>query len=100
MTLMKRGLDIAGQNPVLLDSRATVCFMQRDYVHAAEDIDQSIAARPTASGYFRKALIEQKIGHQEAARQAWDRAQALGINVRQLHPLERPMYRRLQEEMQ
>ena len=100
LALMQKAIETTGPNAVLLDSRATVHFMRKDYQHAEEDIAQSISIRPQAASYFRQALIEQKLSNRALAEAAWLKAKDLGLQVQELHPLERPLYHQLQQELQ
>jgi tetratricopeptide (TPR) repeat protein len=99
LTLIRRAIEIAGPNPGLLDSRATVYLSLGDLGHAADDLAKALLRRPSAGSYFRQAQVELQLGHKDAARESFARAGELGLKAEELHPLERPYYRQLQVEL-
>ena len=100
LSLIQKAVEIAGPNPGLLDSRGTIYLLQGDTRLAADDLARALLKRPSAGGYFRQAQVELRLGHQEAARESFAKAGALGLRTEELHPLERPIYRQLKTELQ
>jgi Flp pilus assembly protein TadD len=100
LSLIDKAIAIAGPNPGLLDSRATIYLLQGDPRHAADDLAKALLRRPSAAGYFRQAQAELRLGHKESARESFAKAGEMGLKTEELHPLERPFFRQLQTELQ
>jgi tetratricopeptide (TPR) repeat protein len=100
LALIEKALKIAGPNPALLDTRATVyCLALGDPRRAADDLSRALKRRPDAATYFRQALIELRLGNVEGARQSFAKGTELGLQITRLHPLERPLFRQLETEL-
>jgi tetratricopeptide (TPR) repeat protein len=100
LTMIQKALEIAGPHPGLLDSRATIYLALGDPRHAAEDLTKAIMRRPSPGSYFRQAQVELRLGNKNAARDSFAKAGELGLKAEELHPLERPIYKQLQAELQ
>ena len=96
LALIEQAISKGGLLPMLLDSRGTVRLTLGEADQAVEDLQRAIELRPDSGSYFRLALAEMKCGKPDAARDAWDKAQQLGLKEVGLHPLERAAYRQLQ----
>lgn len=99
LTLIQKAIEIVGSVPGLIDSRATIYLCLGDLQRAADDIAIALRQQPTADGYFRKAQIEQRQGNLDAARASMTKAGEIGLKIEDLHPLERPVYRKLQAQL-
>jgi tetratricopeptide (TPR) repeat protein len=100
LTLIQKAIEIAGPVPALLDSRATIYLALGDTHHAAEDLAKAQMRNPTPGSYFRRAQVELRLGNRKAAIESFAKAGELGLKTEELHPLERPIYRQLQAELQ
>lgn len=99
LMLIEKALAVAGPVPALFDSRATVYLAQGDLVHAADDLEAAISSRPVATSYFRQSLVLMRLGKKDSAQESFSKALALRIRLEELHPLERPMFRQLQNDL-
>lgn len=95
--LIDQALELAGPKAAYLDSRATICLAAGDAKQAAQDLGEALAQTPTAVRYFHLAQAQQRLGQTQEARQAWRRAEQMGLAAEQLHPTERDEFGRLQE---
>jgi hypothetical protein len=66
---------------------------------AIKDLETITGKTPTALGYFHLAEAYARAARQSDAAVAWRRSVALGLNSEQLHPLERPAFDRLRQEL-
>ena len=66
---------------------------------ALADLREAVAQDPTAACYLHCAQAHRMAGDRTAARTALHKAQASGLIVDLLHPLERPAYRQLRAEL-
>jgi tetratricopeptide (TPR) repeat protein len=99
LDLIKRAIDLVGNDPSLLDSRATIYLLQGNTQLAASDLSQVIELRPSAMAYFHQAQVFNRLGQKDAARQALSKSRELGLVVSTLHPIERKSYEKIQEEL-
>jgi tetratricopeptide (TPR) repeat protein len=99
LRLIEKAIELAGSNPGLLDSRATIYLALGDARRAADDLAQALKGRPSPGSYFRQALAEARLGQRDAAQESLAKASQLGLRIEELHPLERPIFRQLQSEL-
>jgi hypothetical protein len=95
LALVNPSIDLVGLNPELLDTRAVVLTARGDTKAAIRDLDEALAAGPSATRYFHLAQARWKVHDRRAAADAFRRATSLGLNAESLHFLERPAYSRL-----
>lgn len=100
LTLINQAIEIAGPSATLLDSRASVRIARGEWQEALDDINMALEEEPSGVRYFHQAqaffLGKDTVGAAEAMRQA----DAYGLTVEMLQPLERPAYRQLREDLQ
>jgi predicted Zn-dependent protease len=99
MRLIEKALQLVGEHPSLLDSRATINLTLGQPQKAEVDLARVLEKRPTAAAYFRQAQVELRLGKREPAREALGKALTLGLKAEDLHPLERPGFRQLEAEL-
>ena len=97
--LIEAAITIAGPLPGLLDSRAVVYLAGKHIKEALTDINAAIADTPSAVRYFHKAEVLEADNENTAARQAFQKAEELGLKPEMLHPLERSRYGKLRTAM-
>jgi tetratricopeptide (TPR) repeat protein len=98
LQLIDHCLEQKGAEPELLDTRAMVYLARRQFDLARQDLSQAIRDRPSATAYFHLAQVELEDGRSGDARKAWGQAVASGLSEKNLHPLERPAYRKMQRD--
>jgi Tfp pilus assembly protein PilF len=91
--LMARAMDLVGQTPELLDTRGCIYLKLGKVDLAIQDFQACIDQTPSPTRYFHLALAQQLANKGDAAREAWQKAR--GLNVKELHALERPDYQKL-----
>ena len=100
LKLVDRAIDVAGPNPMLLDTKAVV-LMQLEEGHQA--VDALLVAlnhypdRPTY--YFHLASAYRMTRAQAEAHRAVERCNELGLKEDTIDPLERETYRKLCQEL-
>lgn len=99
LALIQRAIDMIGQDPSLVDTRATVLLMKGDTQRAARDLGHVIDIRPSGLAYFHQAEVSLKLGQKEAARESLAKAKENGIVVMSLHPIERKRFADLDQEL-
>ena len=76
----------------MLDTRAMVYLKLNRADEAVQDMQAALAQGGTAIRYFHQALALEQAGRKEDAVKALEQARDKGLDVKQLHPLERPLY--------
>jgi hypothetical protein len=97
--MIDKAIEVAGPIPTLLDSRATIRLALGDPKGALTDVEESLASRPVAVAFFHQAQVERKLGKGPAGKVSLEKAKELGLRVVELHPLERPIYQQMQNEV-
>jgi tetratricopeptide (TPR) repeat protein len=95
LRLVQRAVGIAGPRADLLDTRAFIHLTLKRSDLAITDLKQAVAANPTALLYLRLAQAYQMARKRSDAAVAFQKAQALGLEDRQVHPAERQAYLQL-----
>src|SRR5262249_25690505 len=95
LRLLDRAVEVKGPHPDLLDTRAVVLLSARRTDEAIRELTAAIKEAPTAVSYFPLAQALDLKGDKAQARVHLGRAEELGLTEADLHPLERPAYRRL-----
>jgi hypothetical protein len=67
---------------------------------ALTDIEQALAQAPAPLLYFHQALAYAHLGQRQAASAALQKGEQLGLEPRQLHPLERRLHGELLRSLQ
>jgi tetratricopeptide (TPR) repeat protein len=98
-SMIDMALQVVGDNPSLLDTRATINLLKGDLSKAASDLARAIERGPTSQKYFHLAQLEMRKGKPDAAREALEKAASLRLKPEDLHPLERSAYRQLQADL-
>lgn len=98
--LIKPAIDANPDDPDLLDTRGFILLEMGNGKAAIADLQAAIAKAPSvALPHFHLAQAYQLIGEQQLARDAFDRAKSVGLEVDSLHPYERKAYRDLSERL-
>jgi tetratricopeptide (TPR) repeat protein len=96
-TLIDAAVGQLGLITATLDTRGLIHLAQGDAKAAVADFKAAIAQSPTAMNHFHLALAQEKMGETAAAVQAFQKATALKLDVKQLSPAEQRDYQRLKE---
>jgi tetratricopeptide (TPR) repeat protein len=99
LTLIQRAIDRSGRQPALLDTRGVAYLALRQPEAALADLKEVVGDAASATRYLHLARAYHLAGHREAAREALRQARALRLDLQQLHPLERPVYQPLIDEL-
>lgn len=99
LKLVEEAKDILGPNPDILDTRAVVRISRKEYQDAIQDLELSVTDNPTASKYFHKAHAHLLAGENRAAVQAWEKAEALGLNHDALNLMEIELFDELKTKI-
>lgn len=86
---VNKAIDLAGPLPNLLDSRGIVHISQQQAKAAIADLEEATQMTSDPASLFRLATAYLLGRDRRAAQSAWQKAQAAGFQIHQLHPLER-----------
>src|SRR4029078_2623677 len=90
LTLINRAIDLVGPQGELLDTRAVVHLAMKRTELATQDFVEAIRETPTTSRYlFHLAQAHRLANNPDAARTALQQAKTSGLDLKDLHPLER-----------
>src|SRR5690606_38719947 len=76
----------------ILDTRAVVYMRRGDYKSAADDLKLAVIDAPTSSKYFHLALAYDGLSQMSEARDAWEKAEKLGLTRDSVNVLEQEQY--------
>ena len=93
--MINTAIEKAGPVSNLLDTRASVFLALNQPDKALEDMKAVVADEPKANYYFHLAQAYYGVGDIQAARDAIRRAREIGLEIGQLHPLERSSLKEL-----
>lgn len=99
LPLIDAGLAVTGPHPELLDTRAVVLTRAGRADEAVADLRRATAEAPSGDKYFHLALACLGAGRKSAAAEALQDATDAGLRRDDLHPLERPDWDRLAQEL-
>jgi tetratricopeptide (TPR) repeat protein len=97
---IKKAIDIVGELPSMLDTRAVVFLALGKADLAVRDLREAVAEYPTASTYFHLAQAELAAKNYGAAVEAFTKAQSLKLDAASLHPREKPVYESVVAEIE
>jgi tetratricopeptide (TPR) repeat protein len=97
LTLVQKAISTIGPIPDLLETRAKAYVALSRTAEAVQDLEDAVADTPTAMRYYLLATAREKNGNPDGAREAFHRAQELGFDARDLHPVDVPDYERLKQ---
>lgn len=88
LELVQRAIQIAGEKPGLLDTRAVVQLARGQTDQALADLDRAMALGPRATWRFHQARVWEARHDRAAAERADAEAREMGLDAARLHPLE------------
>jgi predicted Zn-dependent protease len=100
LSLINRAIELFGPEARLLDTRAVVHLVAGENADAIADLAKALDQKEAALYSFHLALAHHRTGMDEKARSALRVAQAAGLTVDMLHPLERTAFRQLCADLQ
>ena len=86
--------------PELLDTRAVVNLNLGKERAAILDLEKAVRDAPTPARYFHLTRAHHMAKNAAQARVALQRANELGLDVRQLQPIDQELYPRIVDELQ
>jgi tetratricopeptide (TPR) repeat protein len=99
MKLVEEAARIMGPNSDILDTRAVVHISKGNYQNAVHDLELSVTDGPTASKYFHKAQAHLMAGQNSKAVEAWEKAEALGLDLDEINLMEHELYGQLKTKI-
>ena len=93
--MIQRALDVGGRQPWLLDTQAAVLMAGDQHEQARKILEEAISEQRIPVRNFYLAQAYHGAGNTAAAKTRLQSAQQLGLREINLHPLERPRYRKL-----
>jgi tetratricopeptide (TPR) repeat protein len=95
LVLVQRAIELEGETPDLLDTRA-LAYLRTDQSDAAiRDLEDAVTVDPSGEKYFHLARAYQMAGRRREASEALRKAKEARLTVETLHPLERGSYNEL-----
>jgi tetratricopeptide (TPR) repeat protein len=95
LTLSNEAIELGGQVPALLDTRAVVEMALGQSAAAVDDLQNATLDRATAAMCFHLARAYLLSQNRNGAVESWQRAKSLGLKPERIDPLELPAYREL-----
>ena len=95
LPLITKAIEIQGEAPNVLDTRALAYIALGRGDDAIHDMENAIVRSPVANKYFHLARAYLIAGRREDAIQALQKAMELGLTEADIHPLERPAFNNL-----
>jgi len=95
LELVQTAIKMSGPVSNLLDTRASVYLALDKPREAIQDARDAIAENPRPNRHFHLARAYYQAKQKEKAAEALQEAEKLGLDPQQLHPLERPVFRKL-----
>jgi tetratricopeptide (TPR) repeat protein len=92
---INQAMKLAGPLSYLLDTRALVYLSLNRGELAIADLERALADSASSFRYFHLARAHRLVGNAEAAAQAFQKAAEKGLELDQLHPVERVVYREM-----
>jgi tetratricopeptide (TPR) repeat protein len=99
LALIEQAIQRDGPAPHLLDTRAVIRLRAGQSAPAIQDLEEAIALAPSAARYFHLAQAYWQAKDRVAAAEAMRQAKAEKLSIDVLHPLERPDYQKLLDEL-
>ena len=100
LELIQRAIAQHGPRPELLDTRAVVYLSLGKQKEAIQDLEKAVRDAPTPSRYFHLTRAHHLAKNAPLALAALQRANDLGLDVQQLHPIDQEVYPRIVGELQ
>jgi tetratricopeptide (TPR) repeat protein len=100
LTLINRAIATAGPRTELLDTRAYVLVEMGQPDQSIRDLQAVTAETSAPASYLRLAWAHQRAGNRPAAQAALKQARGKGLEVTQLHPLDRKAFQKVVEELE
>ena len=101
LRLVERAIKLAGPNGSFIDTRGVIHLTAGNPTKAVLDFEFAIKENESAERHFHAALALSQLPNPNLslAKESLDRANALGLWEKELHPLERPMLAKLREKL-
>ena len=99
LKLIERAIELSGETPDLLDTRALVYAATNRVDLATRDLEEAVAVSPTADKYLHLARTYSMAARRGDAERSLREAKTRGLVMESLHPLEQQLYRQLLGEL-
>jgi tetratricopeptide (TPR) repeat protein len=99
LELVDRAIDVAGEDPALLDTRAVVLMKLGKLSSAKQTLEKSLTLRPSSrAGHLHLAMVL-LADDKAASRQALQKAEELGLTLETVDRLELKAYQALRDDL-
>lgn len=99
MGYVAEAIDYLGPTSDILDTRAMVYINLKQYDAAIKDLELAVTDNPTASKYFHKAQAHLLAGQTEAALEAWQQADEMGLSREDTPEIERDSFDKVKAQI-
>jgi tetratricopeptide (TPR) repeat protein len=100
LDLVNRAIDVGGESPTALDTRAVIFLQKGQPDRALQDLGRALQLRPASRVYhFHLARAHLMARNEAESRKAFQRAAELGLKPESVDPLEREEYQKLRQEL-
>jgi tetratricopeptide (TPR) repeat protein len=99
LKLVQQAIDLEGDTPDLLDTRALAYLATGKSDAAITDLENAVAVTPGPDKYFHLALAYRDKDRKDDAAASLRKGQQMGLSAESLNPLERSSYARLVEAL-
>jgi tetratricopeptide (TPR) repeat protein len=96
LQLIAKAVEIAGPVGAMLDSRASVYLAKGETDKALSDMNEALTDAETPVRYFHQAMVYDRAGKADEAKDAMQKAIKRGLTKEMLHPLEFKAFEKLQ----
>ena len=96
---INQAIELGGPRADYLDTRGVVRLVDGDVRLAIDDLEKAVALDHAAPKYFHLAQAYHEIKDDKKAREVLEQAKSKGLKPKDLHPLERPDYDKLMNEL-
>jgi tetratricopeptide (TPR) repeat protein len=94
-----RAIAQAGPQGALRDTSALVRLASGQVAEAVADSNAAVRDEPAAQHFFHNAQIQFANGQRDTARESWQQARKLGLQISSLNPLEVDVYKELEAQL-
>ncbi|QDS96990.1 tetratricopeptide repeat protein [Adhaeretor mobilis] len=100
LRLVNDTIELIGPLSDVLDTRGLIHVARGEGLDAAKDMRMAIRIGATPSKYFHLAQAELLAGNEEAALEAWDRGEKIGLEASVLTPLEQEGFKQAERKIE
>jgi tetratricopeptide (TPR) repeat protein len=99
LAAINKAIDLVRDGPELLDTRGVIYLKMSRPDKALQDLQEVVAQSPSANHLFHLAFAQYTADHKRDAGTVWKDAKNRGLDKKRLHPLEKPLYDKVEAEL-